>query len=153
MADKEQPAGLEDHLGFWLRALSNHVHRAFEGELGRFEISVPQWVTLRRLFDVQAISVTELTALVGVDQGSVSRTVERLIQQDLVQRERDPSDGRATRLKLTAAGRKLVPKLAEAADRNDQRFFEPLKARERSELARMVRKLVEAHDAPIDANK
>jgi len=152
VAGKHPPSPLEAHLGFWLRVLSNHVHRTFEGELARFGVSVPQWVTLRRLFDAGPVSVTELAARVGVDQGSVSRTVERLIQRELVRREPDPNDGRATRLTLTVAGRRLVPKLAEAADRNDRRFFESLTARERSELAHTIRKLVEAHGAPIDAN-
>ena len=153
MPATHRPSALEDHLGFWLRALSNHVHRGFERELARFDVSVPQWVALRRMFDVEAISVTELAAAVGVDQGATSRMVERLIEREWVRREADPSDRRASRLRLTAAGKKLVPRLAEAADRNDRMFFAAITARERTELVRLVKRLVEAHDAPIDANE
>ena len=48
---KKIPSALEDHLGFWLRQLSNQVSASFARRLEKYDVSVPQWVMLRVLFD------------------------------------------------------------------------------------------------------
>jgi DNA-binding MarR family transcriptional regulator len=147
-----RPSALEDHLGFWLRVLSNHVHRSFERALARHDVTVAQWVALRRLYDVEALSVSELASAVGVDQGSMSRTIERLIRRALVVRQADLVDGRAKRLQLTAEGRRLVPVLARLADDNDRAAFAAIPPRDRQALRRIIDTLVANDGVPIDAN-
>lgn len=144
--DTERPSGLEDHLGYWLRCLSNLVSDSFAARLEGLGVSVPQWVVLRRLFDLEASPLNELAREVGVDGGAMSRMVERLVQKGLVSREADPADRRAVRLRLTEAGRKLVPALAREADRNDAAFFCVIDAAERERLLATVKTLLEKND-------
>ena len=54
-----------------------------------------------------------LADLVHADPSTVSRHVGWLVEQDLVQRVADETDGRATRLVVTDAGRAAVERLAE----------------------------------------
>lgn len=142
----EGPSRLEDHLGYWLRCLSNLVSDSFAGRLEGHGVSVPQWVVLRCLFDVEASPLNELAREVGVDGGALSRMVERLVQKGLVSREADPADRRAVRIRLTDAGRKLVPVLAREADRNDAAFFCVVDADERARLLATVKALLEKND-------
>lgn len=142
---KSAPSELEDHLGYWLRLLSNHVSDTFAERLGRHVVSVPQWVVLRVLFDHDSLPLKEVVARVGVDQGSLSRMVERLMTRGLVERREDAEDRRAVAISLTREGRRLVPKLARDADENDRDFFAPLSASKRREFLEMVQTLITAN--------
>lgn len=138
----KRPSQLEDHLGYWLRCLSNLVSHAFAARLEGHDVSVAQWVVLRCLFDVEHVSLNGLAETVGVDNGALSRMVERLVQKDLVVREVDPANRRAVRVRLSEAGRKLVPVLAAEADGNDEAFFGVIGAAERRQFLATVRTLL-----------
>ncbi|WP_406698530.1 MarR family transcriptional regulator [Singulisphaera sp. Ch08] len=133
---------LEDHLGYWLRCLSNLVSNAFAERLEQHDISVPQWVVLRCLYDAENTSLNELAATVGVDNGALSRMVERLLQKGMIVREPDPANRRTVRLRLSEAGKQLVPVLAREADENDEAFFGVIGEEERHQLLATVRTLL-----------
>lgn len=139
---KTIPSALPDHLGYWLRKLSNAVSSAFAARLAGHEVSVPQWVILRTLFDHESLPLKEIVARVEGDQGSLSRTVDRLVARGLVERKSDPADRRAVALSLSRAGRALVPKLAREADRNDETFFASLSARNRTVFLTTIQNLL-----------
>ncbi len=138
----KRPSQLEDHLGYWLRCLSNLVSRGFAERLEKHDVSVAQWVVLRCLYDAGETSLKELAELVGVDNGALSRMLERMLQKGLVHREADLEDRRAVRIRLTDAGRKLVPVLAREANRNDEAFFGVVSEEERACLLAIVRNLL-----------
>ena len=138
------PSGLEGHLGYWLRCLSNFVSHTFAERLARQDISVAQWVVLRTLYDGAGLTLNAAAARVGVDKSSLSRMVERLVQKGLVSRTAG-ADRRSVGLALTAAGRKLVPQLARLADENDAAFFHPLSAPERKFFLGTIRRLLAAN--------
>lgn len=48
---------------------------------------------------------TEIAEIFAIDKGAVSRQVRQLVDLDLVERSRDPRDGRASILALTTHGR------------------------------------------------
>jgi DNA-binding MarR family transcriptional regulator len=52
------------------------------------------------------------------------------------------------RLSLTRQGQRVVPQLAEIADRNDERFFDCLDAKKQETLRHLLRKLIEFHHIP-----
>ncbi len=52
---------------------------------------------------------TDLMKVFDADSGSMTRSVQRLERAGLVTREVDPTDGRATRVQSTEAGRRLRP--------------------------------------------
>ncbi len=141
--DKQHPSRLDDHLGYWLRCLSNLVSAGFAARLDRHGVSVAQWVVMRCLYDAEGASLNELAAAVGVDNGAMSRMVERLSQKSLVVRQADPGDRRAVRLRLSDAGKGLVPLLAKEADENDAAFFGVIGEGERRALLATVQALLE----------
>jgi DNA-binding MarR family transcriptional regulator len=56
-------------------------------------------------------------------------------------------------LSLTRGGERILPQLAELADRNDERFFVALDAGERSALRRLLGKLADhhhMHEVPVE---
>lgn len=141
---KSGPSKLEEHLGYWLRCLSNFVSHSFAERLARQDISVPQWVVLRTLYDGSGITLNEAAARVGVDKSSLSRMVERLVQKGLVDRT-EGDDRRSIGMALTPAGKKLVPRLAQLADENDAAFFDTLGPKQRAELLATIKRLLKAN--------
>lgn len=140
--ENQAPSRLDDHLGYWLRSLSNLVSRAFAERLEGHGVSVPQWVALRCLYDIKGATLRELAAAVDVDEGALSRMVERLQQKGWVAREADPADRRAVRIRLTDVGERLVPVLAREADENDRAFFGVVDEDERRRLLETVQTLL-----------
>ena len=142
--NKSVPGKLEEHLGYWLRCLSNFVSHGFAERLAGQDISVAQWVVLRTLYDSSGVTLNEAAAQVGVDKSSLSRMVERLVQKRLVNRTQG-DDRRSVGLALTPAGKKLVPHLAQLADENDVAFFDMLSPKKRAEFLATIKQLLTAN--------
>jgi DNA-binding MarR family transcriptional regulator len=86
-------------------------------------------------------------------RGAISKLADRLIAKGLATRTASASDGRAQTLALTAGGRRLVPKLAALADRNDAEFFGHLGPKQRSAVERILKEIVRIRglkSTPID---
>ena len=132
-APKTGVSGLDTHLGYWLRFVSNHVSRAFRDKLAEREVTVPEWVVLRELYD-HDLAPSALAETLNMTRGGVSKLVDRLCAKSLVIRGTRDGDQRFQQLQLTDAGRELVPQLAALADQNDAEFFGHLGADERGAI-------------------
>ncbi|MEU9990969.1 MarR family transcriptional regulator [Streptomyces sp. NPDC048045] len=134
-------SGLHDHLGYWLRRLSDEVHSRFEAELGRHDVTVSQWGVMISVFHGHD-TTKAVAAHMDIDPGAVSRLVDRLAAKGLMGREPDPASRRTVRLVLTPEGRDLVPVLAAIADLNEAHFFGTLDPGRRGQLEEWIRRLV-----------
>jgi DNA-binding MarR family transcriptional regulator len=145
---------LEEHLGYWLRLVSNNVSASFARRLEKLDVSVSEWVALRKLFDQPAaISISDLAEKMGMTKAPVSRLVERLVQKELVYRQDSRNDGRAQQIWLSSAGQKLVPKLAAIADENDEAFFGDLTMNARLAMIALMKDIAKQYrltQVPVD---
>ncbi len=137
------PSHLTSHLGFWLRYVSNHVSQAFARKLESRDVTVAEWALLRELYDAGAIAPSRLADRMGLTRGAVTKLADRLLAKGLVEREANPDDARAQTLRITPAGRDLVPDLAALADANDAEFFGHLTGDERNRLETLLKDIVE----------
>lgn len=134
---------LTEHLGFWLRTVSNHVSHAFAGRLAAQGVTVAEWVMMRALYGKDPMPPSRVADEMGMTRGAITKLADRLIGKSLIVRRADSEDGRAQTLALTPQGSRLVPKLAALADRNDAEFFGGLSRAERDTLERLLKRLVE----------
>jgi len=144
---------LEAHLGYWLRAVSNHVSHAFKVKVERHGVTVAEWVVLRALFVRDGVKPSELATTLGLTRGAISKLVDRLAAKDLVSVRSDVRDGRAQLVTLKVSGRRLVPTLAALADKNDAEAFGHLEPEHRASLLATLKSLVEhlgLRGAPVD---
>lgn len=141
---RDEPSSLHQHLGYWLRCLSNFVSHTFAARLEQEGVSVPQWVVLRTLYDSTGVTLNEAAQRVGVDKSTLSRAVEKLVQKGLANRT-DGRDRRSVDLTLTPVGKKLVLQLAKIADENDHAFFHSLSAQQRKEFLTIIKQLLAAN--------
>ena len=147
------PAALTDHLGYLLRALSNHVSQGFAARLAAEGTTVAEWVLLRLLHDGPGLPPSHLAGQMGMTRGAITKLADRLIARGLVLRSAEDRDGRAQRLALTDAGRALVPRLATRADLNEAAAFGHLPPPERAAFEATLLGLIRHHGlktAPTD---
>lgn len=133
------PSGLESHLGYWMRAVSNHVSRAFARRVEGRGATVAEWALMRVIYDAAPVAPSRLAERLGMTRGAITKLADRLIAKGLVERRADGNDGRAQTLRLTAKGTRLVPELAELADENDRASFAHLPAGDRRTLMRILK--------------
>lgn len=138
-------SGLEDHLGYWLRYVSNHVSHAFSRKVQARGVTVAEWVVLRELFAAGETAPSQIAARIGLTRGAISKLVDRLEAKALIVRLQVTDDRRFQSLALSKAGRALVPQLARLADANDAEFFGHLSASRRKALESTLREIVTRH--------
>ena len=61
-----------------------------------------------------ALRVTDLAEILGVDTPTVTRKVQQLERDGMVVRQSDPDDGRASRIRLSPAGRRTIERVRRA---------------------------------------
>jgi MarR family transcriptional regulator for hemolysin len=79
----------------------------------QFGISRAQWVVLIRLDRSEGLKQAELAEILDLQPISLTRLLDRLAENGLIERRPDPSDRRANRLYLTPAARPLLKQLAD----------------------------------------
>jgi DNA-binding MarR family transcriptional regulator len=155
MIDKEQSAspGLQAHLGYWLRRVSNHVSAAFARSLQQRHVTVSEWVVLSQIGARPEVRPADLAYQLELTRGAVSKVLDKLEGKKWITRRTMPDDYRVQLLSLTRQGQRALPQLADIADRNDERFFGCLDAHEKDTLRHLLRKLIEFHqirDVPVE---
>lgn len=146
-------SALEDHLGYWLRYVSNYVSGAFAQALQERQVSVAEWVALRHLYDRQTMTPGELADLLGMTRGAVSKVLVKLESKQWIARTADATDNRVHWITLTPAGQQLLPDLAQLAEQNDAYFFGSLSPVEQQTLRNLLEKLTQIHQwhsLPVD---
>jgi DNA-binding MarR family transcriptional regulator len=94
-----------------------------------------------------AVRLGDLGEAVLLSASGTTRAVDRLAHDGLVRRARDPDDGRATLVTLTAAGRRRFRAAAPVHLAGVRaRFLDALDAREAEALRRSAAKVLAAND-------
>lgn len=145
-------SGLEDHLGYWLRYVSNQVSLSFRQRLEEEEMTVGEWVALRLLYENEDFPAS-LAEKIGVTRGAMTKIIDRLFEKGLINRAELQEDRRFQKIAITKSGRALVPKLAHIADENEAFYFSHLSDEDKKSLAHLLKQTVEFHNLknkPLD---
>lgn len=84
-------------------------------------LTQPAYVLLRVLVDSGPVAMGELAKLAHMDAGMTARQVNGLVEDGLVARQQDPSDGRVTLVVATASGQSTAQALREVRTRHLER--------------------------------
>ena len=76
-------------------------------------ISRAQWVVLIRLDRTEGLKQSELAEILELQPISLTRVLDRLAENGLIERRADPHDRRVNRLYLTPAAKPLIGKLVD----------------------------------------
>jgi DNA-binding MarR family transcriptional regulator len=103
----EDPLALERQVCFALAVASRTVISVYRPVLEPLGLTHPQYLVMLALWGSEPLSVTDLSRMLELDIGTLSRLLKRLEAAGLVRRDRNPSDERSLAVALTAQGRAL----------------------------------------------
>jgi DNA-binding MarR family transcriptional regulator len=102
----------------------------------------PSWINA--LVEKPGIDQRTLSEHVHLDRSTIADVVARLGRRGLLERVRDPRDGRRNVLKLTDEGMRLHRKLVTRTARMNRVFLAPLDEEERELLLRLIGRVADA---------
>jgi DNA-binding MarR family transcriptional regulator len=145
---ESQGADLDrDALGVVLRiqSLARLLAEQAERTLDAFDLNWWQYdvlSALRRQGPPYELGAGELAQAGALSTGALTTRIDRLLEAGLVERERDEADRRRVVVRLTRRGRRLVDRAAEARFETAEAALAGLDPAERSELNRLLRRLL-----------
>jgi DNA-binding MarR family transcriptional regulator len=143
------PEGPAASPGFLLWHLTLAWQRAIAAVLAPLELTHVQFVLLACAWWLgthgQVPNQLQLARQAGTDVKMTSQVLRRLEAKGLLQRQVDPADTRARRLRLTAAGTRLARRAITAVEQADAEFFGTEAAAITALLQRMI-----GHRLPSD---
>ena len=133
---------LEQQIGHLLRRAHQRATGIFVAELGgSYGVTPTQYAALVKLRDVGEQSQNELGRLIATDPATTQGVIVRLVRRRLVERSRDPGDGRRSKLRLTGRGLDLVELLIPLGVRVTTQTLSPLTEREKKLFLRLLSRL------------
>lgn len=119
--------------------------KTYSDQRGRqFGVSRAQWVVLMRLDRSEGLKQSELAEILDLQPISLTRLLDRLAENGLIERRPDPNDRRANRLYLTPAARPLLEQLA---DLGQEMMSEVLAGIATASRERLLRDLIAMKDS------
>lgn len=143
---------VHEHLPYLLARASHALWRGFERELRAAGLNSLEWRVLATLSDSDPIAVGRLALEVLAKQPTVTKTLDRLVAQGLVERRADAADARRSLVAITAAGRRKVSPLLKAARAHGERRLAELAVHDGEAMRDWLLALVQHFDAaePIE---
>lgn len=138
-------------LGWEMAETSRIMRRFFDRRVSSLGLTSAQWKMILRLAREPGLKQVELAERLDIEPITAGRTVDRLADAGLVERQPDPEDRRAWRLFLTTKAEPLVAKLRALAEQLTGEAFEGFEPDEvaalRAKLARIRENIGRAETA------
>lgn len=96
-----------DHLRELIRILVRNLGILEKNDASCCSVTVGQCHAIVEIGRIGSISLTELSDLVGVDKSTMSRTINNLVEDNLVIRDIDDDNRRYVNIQLTDGGRMI----------------------------------------------
>lgn len=141
MAERDDTADESLADAFWL--VARRLRRGSREALAPFDLSPHHSRALGVLMRHGPMRLSELSEHLHIAPRSTTEVVDALESRGLAARRPDPHDRRATLVELTDAGREVMGSVKRAQNAQARELFSGLSARDRSELARVLHKLVD----------
>ncbi|HVY58375.1 MAG TPA: MarR family transcriptional regulator [Xanthobacteraceae bacterium] len=117
------PISQKRELAFLIKDLARMVRTYADQRAGQFGMSYAQWAVLVRLSRAEGSKQSELADVLDIQPITLTRLVDRLCDNGLIERRADPTDRRAKRLFLTPAARPVVDRLHVIAEELTETVF------------------------------
>jgi MarR family transcriptional regulator for hemolysin len=111
MAMPAQPINRE--VAFTIMDVARLLKTFADQRARQYGMTRAQWAVLVRLDRSEGLKQSELAELLDLQPISLTRLLDRLAENKLIERRADPNDRRANRLFLTPAARPLLERLSE----------------------------------------
>ncbi|MGK5552445.1 MarR family winged helix-turn-helix transcriptional regulator [Actinomadura kijaniata] len=122
-----------------------HAHRLASDGFGEMGARGYHYRILAALDEFGAASQAELGRRCSMDRSDVVAALNELAEQGFVERAPDPDDRRRNIVTLTEAGHRQLQRMDRALDKVQDDLLEPLAAKDRQTLIRLLTQLLAHH--------
>jgi MarR family transcriptional regulator, transcriptional regulator for hemolysin len=129
------------NFGFLLRDVHRLYAKHFERYAREIELTLPQCKVLGHLSRNEGISQARLAELTDTDPMTLVRTLDRMQQDQWIERRPDPEDRRAHRLYLREAAKPIMTRMWKLADQARQEALSALNIAEREQLMDLLERV------------
>jgi DNA-binding MarR family transcriptional regulator len=112
-----------------------------DGHILDSSFSLPEARVLYEMYYREGIQAGEMTALLGIDKGYLSRMLDQFSRKSLIVRKRSVEDGRVQHIFLTARGRAAFEALDRASIAQVKGLLAPLAEEDRSRLVQHMNEI------------
>ncbi|QYZ68691.1 MarR family winged helix-turn-helix transcriptional regulator [Neotabrizicola shimadae] len=134
--------GLSNYAPYLMNRIMGRYNASLRDEMALLGLTTPKMRALAVLSVVEGPLIRELAVYAITDPSTLSRALDQLERDGLIRREADPADSRATRVRITEAGRTafdtLWPRMAEA----NARMFRGIPEDERRAFVATLQKML-----------
>lgn len=142
--DAPSVVDLERYVPAYLTWIANKLSRgASQHYLDIFDVGIETWRCLVLLAIEGSISAQQISKIMGMDKGSVSRCLKGMQERNLIRTELDQGDGRLRIAVLTPQGRVLHDQIMGMALERERAFLSVLDAKEVDVLIGLLQRLHE----------
>lgn len=134
---------LTSHPGHLARRLQQ-AHYLLWNTMVSEEITSPQFAVLNALVAEPGLDQRTVGERVGLDRSTVAEVISRLTRRALLDKVRDPQDGRRFLLRLTEDGLRTHRRLTVRTARMNQVFLSPLSAAEQTLFLDLIQRVSDA---------
>src|SRR5215471_6060976 len=113
MKDAMRPRNPRREFAFVLNDVARLLRTFADQQARQFGMTRAQWAVLVRLEYNEGLKQSELAEMLDLQPITLTRLVDRLCANGMVERRPDPNDRRAKRLHLTPLARPLMDRLAD----------------------------------------
>jgi MarR family transcriptional regulator for hemolysin len=145
-------ASISREIGVALTDVARMLRTYADQRARQFGISRAQWVVLIRLDRSEGLKQSELAEILDLQPISVTRLLDRLARNGLIERRPDPNDRRANRLYLTPAARPLLKQLAALGEEMMENVLDNIDAAARERLLHELGLMKDSLRAAIGRN-
>ena len=136
---RERPDIASDSMGLFgrMKRLIAHLTPELETVFAEHGLSAAGFdvlATLRRSGQPYALTPSDLIAWTMVTSGTMTNRIDRLIDEGMVERRRNPADGRGFVIALTRKGKKVIDAAVGDHVANQKRLMSALTEKERAML-------------------
>jgi DNA-binding MarR family transcriptional regulator len=132
---------VEGYLGYLLGQANHALYKDFDAQVRAAGLSSIEWRVLATLHDGPPLAVSQLAHEVLSKQPTVTKLVQRMVEQGWLELRADAADQRRTLVAITAAGRRLVRPLVDKARAHEAALLRNLPAAEQVALKKLLLKL------------
>jgi DNA-binding MarR family transcriptional regulator len=147
----DEAYSLRSSTGYWVTRLARSLEADLEKRLAAHEVTRASWAVLSAIQHHDKTTPATLASFIGIDRAAITRHLDRLEKQKLVQRDRCTTDRRTVNLNLTPKGGRLVLKLAAESIATNAKFTASLTQSENDALQATIQKMLSTIDTvPAD---
>ena len=143
MADQHS---VQASAGYWITRIARSMERDFEKRLEPLEITRGAFAMLSAIHHEKKTKPAEIAAFLGVDGAAVTRYLDRVEKQGLIERRPSPTDRRSTDIILTEDGQRAVRKGRAGSKATNTKFTADLTSAEVDQLQSIIQKMLANSD-------